>query len=29
LITLEDIVEEVFGDIMDETDKETISIKKE
>jgi len=29
IITLEDVVEEVFGDIMDETDKETMSIKKE
>lgn len=29
LITLEDVVEEVFGEIMDETDKETLSIKKE
>jgi putative hemolysin len=29
LLTLEDVVEEVFGDIMDETDKETLAIKKE
>jgi len=29
LITLEDIVEEVFWDIMDETDKETMPIKQE